>query len=177
MRSRTHFWLVDINFIKNSMTYEARFWLVDIRKDKSFHIMNARFWLVGSKTFENSLVRLVDFISARLNSISILIFFHVKNNCLRNLLFLFTFIHFLSLFNFTFLKIRDILNLSFFFFYLLRCRHWKETKKLHVLNVAENSSEELTDHIKKKNHQLNVKLCAQQSQNTLQQKKNLIYFW
>ena len=53
------------------------------------------------------------FISARLISISILIFFHVKNNCLRNLLFLFTFIHFLRLFIF-FLKVWNILNLIFF---------------------------------------------------------------
>ena len=45
------------------------------------------------------------FISARLNSITILIFFHVKNNCLRNLLFLFTFIRFLRLFNFFFLNL------------------------------------------------------------------------
>ena len=35
-----------------------------------------------------------DFISARLNSISILISFHVKNNWLRKLLLLFTFTNF-----------------------------------------------------------------------------------
>ena len=53
------------------------------------------------------------FISARLNSISILILFHVKNNWLISLLFLFTFIQFLRLFNPSYLKIWYILNLPF----------------------------------------------------------------
>ena len=79
------------------------------------------------------------FISARLNSISILIFFHVENNWLISLLFLFTFIHFLRLFNSPYLKNWYILNLPFNFSLLLRCRHSLETKKLHVLIVAGNT--------------------------------------
>ena len=76
------------------------------------------------------------FISTRLNSISILIFFLVKNNWLISLLFLFTFIHFLRLFNSPYLKIWYILYLPFNFSLLLRCLHSIETKELHVLNVA-----------------------------------------
>ena len=53
------------------------------------------------------------FISARLNSISSLILFHVKNNWLISLLFLFTFIHFLRIFSSSYLKIWYILNLPF----------------------------------------------------------------
>ena len=79
------------------------------------------------------------FISARLNSIFILIFFLVKNNWLISLLFLFTFIHFLRLFNSPYPKIWYILNLPFNFSLLLRCLHSIETKQLHVLNVAGNT--------------------------------------
>ena len=79
------------------------------------------------------------FISARLNSISILIFFLVKNNWLISLLFLFTFIHCLRLFNSPYLKNWYILNLPFNFSLLLRCLHSIETKELHVLNVAGNT--------------------------------------
>ena len=78
-------------------------------------------------------------ISARLNSISILIFFHVKNIWLISLLFLFIFFQFLRLFNSSYLKIWYIFNLPFNFSLLLRCRHLIETKELHVLNVAENT--------------------------------------
>ena len=53
------------------------------------------------------------FVSARINSISILILFNVKNNWLKILLFLFSFIHFLRLFNSSYLKIWYILNLPF----------------------------------------------------------------
>ena len=67
------------------------------------------------------------FISARLNSISILIFFLVKNNWLISLLFLFTFILFLRLFNSPYLKIWYISNLLFNF------------SLLYVLNVAGNT--------------------------------------
>ena len=76
------------------------------------------------------------FISARLNSISILIFFLVKNNWLISLLFLFTFILFLRLFNSPYLKTWYISNLPFNFSLVLRCRHSIETKEVHVLNVA-----------------------------------------
>ena len=44
-------------------------------------------------------------------------------------------------------------------------------------NFYTYSSEELTNHIRKKHCQPNVKLCAQQSQNTLQDKVNLINFY
>ena len=141
------------------------------------------------------------FISARLNSISILTFFHIENNCLRILLFLFTFIHFLRLFNISFLKVWDILNLPFFLFLFiempplnrnerigcLQCgreytrkdasRHRKhcDVLKCSYCNFYTYSSEKLTNHIKKKHCQHNVKLCAQQPQNTLQKVK-LIYF-
>ena len=143
------------------------------------------------------------FISARLNSVSILIFFHVKNKCFRNLLFLFTFTHFLSLFNFSSLKIWDILNLPIFFLFLpiemplpnrnkriacLECgreytrkdasRHRKhcDVLKCSNCNFYTFSSEELTNHIKKKQCQYNVKVCARQSQKTLHEKVKLIYF-
>ena len=79
------------------------------------------------------------FISARLNSISILIFFLVKNNWIISLLFLFTFVHFLRRFTSPYLKIWYILNLSVNFSLLLRCLHSKETKELDVLNVAGNT--------------------------------------
>ena len=79
------------------------------------------------------------FISARLNSISILIFFLVKNNWLISLMFLYTFIHFLRLFNSPYLKTWYILNLPFNFSLLLRCLHSMETKELHVLNVVGNT--------------------------------------
>ena len=142
-------------------------------------------------------------ISARLNSVSILIFFHVKNNCSRNLLFLFTFTHFLSLFNFSFLKTWDILNQPFFFLFLpikmpllnrnkrnacLECgreytrkdasRHRKhcDVLKCSNCNFYTFSSEELTNHIKMKQCQYSVKVCARQSQKTLQEKVKLIYF-
>ena len=86
------------------------------------------------------MVRLDDFFSARLNSISHLIFFKVKIfNWLISLLFLFTFIHFLRLFNASYLKFWYISNLPFNFSFLLRCRHSIETKELHVLNVAGNT--------------------------------------
>ena len=79
------------------------------------------------------------FFSARLNSISILIFFHVKTNCLISLLFLFTFHHFSRLFKSFYLKHWYISNFPFNFSSLLRCRHSKETKELHVLNVVGNT--------------------------------------
>ena len=42
-------------------------------------------------------------------------------------------------------------------------------------NFYTYSSEELTNHFKKKHCQYNVKLCAQQSPNTLQEKVNFLY--
>ena len=165
--------------------------------------MNAWFWLVDSKFLKTPWLDWIIFISARLNSVSILIFFHVKNNCSRNLLFLFAFTHFLSLFNFSLLKIWDILNLPFFSLFLpiempllnrnkiiacLECgreytckdasRHRKHCNVLKCsnCNFYTFSSEELTNHIKMKQCQYNVKICARQSQKTLQEKVKLIYF-
>ena len=43
-------------------------------------------------------------------------------------------------------------------------------------NFYTYSSDELTNHVKKKYCQHIIKLCAQQSQNTLQEKVKLIYF-
>ena len=139
------------------------------------------------------------FFSARLNINTILIFFHGKNNCLRN----FFFIQIYSIFEanqLSFLKIWDILNLPFFLFIgmaslnrnqriacpecgreytrLHTSRHRKHcgVLKCSNFNFYTYSSEELTDHIKKKHCQHNVNLCAQQSENTLQEKVKLIYF-
>ena len=140
--------------------------------------------------------------SARLNSVSILIFFHVKNNFSRILLFSFPFTHFLSLFKVSLLKIWDILNHPFFFIFLpiempllnrkkrvacLECereytrkdasRHRRhcDVLKCSNCNFYTFSSEKLTNHIKMKQCQYNVKVCARQSQKTLQEKVNLIY--
>ena len=49
--------------------------------------------------------------------------------------------------------------------------------KCSYCNFYTYSSEELTDHTKKKHCQHNVKLCGQQSQNTLQEKIKLICFF
>ena len=70
--------------------------------------------------------------------------FHVEHTWWRKLhnYFLITFINLLRLFNSFYPKQWGILNLPKilkFFLYLLRCRHWIETKELHVLNVAENT--------------------------------------
>ena len=78
-------------------------------------------------------------ISARLNSKSILIFFHVKSNWLRNLLFLFIFIHFLRLFNFSFLTIWDIQYLPLFLFLLIELTSLKRKEKIACLDVEENT--------------------------------------
>ena len=69
-------------------------------------------WLILSET---PWLDWMIFISAKLNSISILILVHVKNNWLISLLFLFFLIHFLRLFNSSYLKIWYILNLPFNF--------------------------------------------------------------
>ena len=97
------------------------------------------------------------------------------------------------LFNFFSLKICEILNIPFFLFLLiempslnrneriacLECG--RENTRLHASrhrkhcgvlkcsnrNFYRYSSEELSNHIKKNHCQHNVKLCAQQSQNTL----------
>ena len=47
-----------------------------------------------AKLFKTPWLDWMIFVSASLNSRPILIFFHVKNNWLSNLLFSFTFIHF-----------------------------------------------------------------------------------
>ena len=71
---------------------------------------------------------------------SILIFSHVKNswivnslNCLCLLLYSFEAVQS------TFLKAGTFYVSHFFILYLLRCRHWILTKKLHILIVAENT--------------------------------------
>ena len=133
---------------------------------------------------------------------SILIFYHVKNNCLRSLLFLFTFINFLRLFNFSFLKIWDILNLPFIFSLFIempslninervaclvcgreytrsdasRHRRTCGVLKCSNCNFYTHSSEELTNHFKKKYFHYNVELCAQHSPYTLREKVKLIIF-
>ena len=81
----------------------------------------------------------INLISSRLNSNSILIFFHVKSNWLRNLLFLFIFIHFLRLFNFSFLKNWDILNLPFFLFLLIEMPSLNRNEKIACLDVEQNT--------------------------------------
>ena len=122
------------------------------------------------------------FISARLNSISILILFHVKNNWLKKLLFFLTFFHFLRLFNTSHLKYRDILYLQFilkFFREMPRLNRnekiaclecGREYTRLHAsryrrtcgvlnclnCNFYNYSSEEVTNHFKKKHCQHNV---------------------
>ena len=148
------------------------------------------------------MVRLDGFVSARLNSISLLILIHAENIWLRNLLFLFFFIHFLRLFNFSFLKIWETLSLPFFLSLLivmpslnrnesvacLECggectrkdasshRKHFEVLKCSNCNFYTYSSKELTTHIKKKHNscQHNVKLCAQQPPNSHQEKIILI---
>ena len=101
------------------------------------------------------------------------------------------------------LKTWDILNLPFFFLFLpiempllnrnkrnacFECgreytrkdasRHQKhcDVLKWSNCNFYTFSSEELTNHIKMKQCQYNVKVCAWQSQKTLQEKVKLIYF-
>ena len=137
----TQFWLVAIKFVENSMTLEARFWLVDIKKDKNFlKKILVSDWLI-LEFLKAPWLDWMIMISARLHSVSILIFSHVKNNWLISLLFLFTFLHVLSYSTLLIRKIWDTLYLPFilkFVVYFLRCRHWIEMKELHVLNVAEN---------------------------------------
>ena len=152
-------------------------------------------WLIA-KILKTAWLDWIRFISARLNSESILIFFHVKNNWLRILLFLFIFIHFFRLCNFSFLNFWDILNLPYFFYLLIRneriaCLEFStEYTRLHAsrhrkhcgvlkcsnCNFYAYSSEDFDNHIKEKHCQHNVELCAQQSQNTLHEKVKLIYF-
>ena len=121
-----------------------------------------------------------------LNIISILIFFIVKNNWLKSLLFLFNFILFLRLFNSSYLKIWYILNLSFNFSVLFEMPSLNRSERVACLecgreythkdasrhrrtcgvlkcsncNFHTYSSEELANHFKKKHSQHNIKLCA-----------------
>ena len=96
-------------------------------------------WLIAN-ILKTPCLDWINFISARLNRKSILIFYHdfFQNQLVKNIAFFVHFYSFLRLFNFYFLTIWDILNLPFFF-YLLRCCHWIETEKMHVLNLAENT--------------------------------------
>ena len=130
----------------------------------------------------------------------ILILFYVKSNWLRILDFFFTFLLFLRLFDTSFLKLWDILNLPFFLSLLIEVPSLKRNERVVCLDCGrENtrkdasrhrkhcdvlkcsncnfyaySSEELTNHIMKKHCVHNVKLCAQQPPNTLQGKVKLI---
>ena len=91
----------------------------------------------------------INLISARLNSKSILQ--HSKSiivnlnsksfesNWLRNLLFLFIFIHFSRLFNLSFLTIWDIQNLPLFLFLLIELPSLKRKEKNACLDVEENT--------------------------------------
>ena len=92
-------------------------------------------WLIA-KFLKTPWLDWIILFSARLNSKSILIFFHVKNNCSRNLLFLFIFTHFLSLFNFSFLKIWDILNLLFL---PIKTPSLNRNERIACLDVEENT--------------------------------------
>ena len=95
-------------------------------------------WLIA-KLLKTPWLDCINLNSARLNSKSILIFFHVKINWLKNLLFLFIFIHFLRLFNFSFLKIWDILNLPFFLFLLIEMSSLNRNERIACLDVEENT--------------------------------------
>ena len=118
---------------------------------------------------------------------------------------LFTFIHFLRLFNFFFLKIWNILKLAFFLSLLIEMPSLKRNERVACLECGKEctrkdasrhrkhccvlkcsnltfytySIEELSNHIKKKHYscQHNVKFCAQQPPNKLQEKIKLIYIF
>ena len=163
-------------------------WLITEKTKISLQLMLDSDWLIAN-FLKSPWLDWINFISARFNSKSILIFFNVKINWVRNLLFVFNFFHFLRLFNFSFL---NILNLQFFLFLLiempslnrneriacLECgreytrlhasRPWKHcgVLKCSNCNFYTYSSEELTNQIKKKYCQHRVVLCAQQSQKT-----------
>ena len=131
---------------------------------------------------------------------SIPICFHVKYNWLINLLFLFTFSPFMRLFDSSYLEFLDNLNLPFHLSLFIEMPSlkrkatvaWLEDTRLHAsrhrrsssvlkcsnCNFYTYSTEEFTNLIKKKHSscQLKVKLCAQQSQNTLQEKVKFISF-
>ena len=99
-----HFDWLTLNFLKIPCPLKVGSdWLISENIKVSLILMLDSDWLIA-KFWKTPLLDWMSFISARLNSKSILIFFHVKNNWLKNLLFLFLFIHFLRLFNFSFLK-------------------------------------------------------------------------
>ena len=130
--------------------------------------------------------------------ISIQVFFHLKNICLGGLRFLFTLTNSLKLFNSFIRKVWDILNLPFNLKFFLETSSLNRNERVACLECGREytrkdasrhrrtcgvlkcsncnrytySSDELTNHVKKKHAscQHNVKLCAQQSPNTLQEK-------
>ena len=138
-------------------------------------------WLIA-KILKTPCLDWMIFISARLNSISILIFFHIKNNWLIYLLFYFFYIHFLRRFNSSYQKFLCILNLPFNFSLLIEISSLNRNERIACLecgreytrlhasrhrrtcgvlkcsncNFYTYSSEELTNHFKKKHCQHNV---------------------
>ena len=138
-----------------------------------------------------------------LNIISILIFFNVKNIWLKILLFLFNFFSFFEAIQLIFLKkIGYILNLPFNFSVLIEMPSLNRNERVACLecgreythkdasrhrrtcgnlkcsncNFYTYNSKELANHFKKKHSQHNIKLCAQQSPNILQEKVNFFFF-
>ena len=142
------------------------------------------------------------FISARLNSISFLIFFHVKINWLKKLLFFFfySFFEAIQLFLSKSLGLSESPIYSQLLFLIIEMpslnrnervasfecgreytrkgasRHRKHccVLKCSLCNFYTYRSEELFNHFKKKLCQHNNKLCAQQSRKTLHEKVNYI---
>ena len=92
-------------------------------------------WLIA-KLLKTPWLDWMFFISARLNSISILIFNHVKNNWLKSLLFLFTFIHFLRLFKSSYLENWYILILPFNFSLLIEMPSLKRNERVACLECG-----------------------------------------
>ena len=97
-------------------------------------------WMIAKLLKASWLVWMI-VILARLKNIFILIFFHVKNNWLwnsNNCLFLifFAFEAFQLFFSESLGRSKSPI---FSFLFLLRCRHWIDTKELHHLDVAENT--------------------------------------
>ena len=199
--------LFDIKIVENSMRSRACFSLVDIKLGENAMIIEARFWLLDSKTFENSMVRLDDIFSARLKSISILIFFHVKSNWLKFDTTVFYLYSLLRLLNSSFLKIWDIINFPLSLSLLFEMPSLNRNETVAWLEWAENTHDVkmrqdivstvafksvpifIFIHIAARNSLIipknnkhssyhhNVKLCAQQSQNAFQERVKLIYFY
>ena len=154
-------------------------------------------WLIA-KLLKTPWLDRMNFTLASLNSISILIVFHGK----INYFLIITFINFLRLFNFAFLKIWDTSNIAFILSLLIEMLSLNINERVACLVCGKKytrkdasrhrrtcgvlkcsrcsfytySSEELNNNFKKKHFQQKVKLCAQHSPNTLREKVKLIFF-